>query len=375
MNFKYYLLNIFLIYSSYGFSQNSSESFPLVKKAIEKNDLKSLKTLLSGENINMQDEQGYTPLHTAIFMNKKKIAEWILENKADVHAKTKNGRTALHIASSKASTDIVKLLIQKYKANVNALDKNQKTPLHHLLQITYLNPHLNDEKKRIPIAQLLLKNKANPNLKDFLSETPLHIATHSGYAQMTTLLLAHKANVNAINKPKQTPLHQAIIGASYFKKRKKFLHHNKVVDLLLKKNPKINAQDASTYSALHYAAEHGLTYIVNKLLDKKANINLQTKEGWTALHMASGSGHLPVVETLIKKNARVDIQDKNGTPPLYFAVGYGSKEIVALLLKSNALTIVDDKIVGASFLNKKQEEKLKNLLQKFKNQIATSSGQ
>jgi tankyrase len=65
--------------------------------------------------------------------NNVEVAEYLLENGADVNAQDKGGLIPLHNASSYGHVDIAALLI-KFNASVNAVDKWGFTPLHEASQ-------------------------------------------------------------------------------------------------------------------------------------------------------------------------------------------------------------------------------------------------
>ena len=362
------ILFILLISPSMGLSKiKPPDPFSQIETAISQDDLKSLKKNLPLQNIDIKNQKGMTPLHISILQEKEKISKWLIQNKASVHTPTNSGKTPLHIACAKMNFNLVRLLVKKYKANVNVQDSKKRTPLHYLLQKNYLAPSPEDENKKLKIAQFLLKNKANPNVRDASGQHPFSYIAHSGYPKIAKLFIKKKVNLNAVNKSNQNFLIQTIVGAGYFKRKQKYFNHSRVVHLILNQKININSQDHHSYSALHYAVENKLINITQKILHKKPNLNLQTMEGWTALHIAAGKGSLEIVEILIQAGAKVDIKDRSGTPPLYFAIGYGDKKVVSSLLKANALSIVDNQIKGADVfgLNKKQIKTLKELVQKL----------
>merc|ERR1712013_532643 len=106
-----------------------------------------------------------TPLHLAAGYNNLEVAEYLLEQGADVNAQDKGGLIPLHNASSYGHLDIAALLI-KYSTIVNATDKWGFTPLHEAAQ-----------KGRTQLCALLLAHGSDPTLKNQEGQTPLDLAS------------------------------------------------------------------------------------------------------------------------------------------------------------------------------------------------------
>ncbi|XP_057306768.1 poly [ADP-ribose] polymerase tankyrase-2-like [Hydractinia symbiolongicarpus] len=136
-------------------------------EAAKKGNLPKVMKLATPQNINCRDTQGRnsTPLHLAAGYNHVEVAEFLLENGADVNAQDKGGLIALHNASSYGHVDIAALLI-KYKADVNATDRWLFTPLHEAAQ-----------KGRTQLCALLLTHGADPQLKNQEGQSPLDLAS------------------------------------------------------------------------------------------------------------------------------------------------------------------------------------------------------
>jgi ankyrin repeat protein len=159
-------------------------------------DLAEVKTLLKKDPklVSSRDIKARTALMYAAVSGHKDIAELLLAYKADVNAKDNDDETPLHWAANK---DVAELLLAN-KAEVNAKGSVGWTPLHAAVT----NKHKD-------VAELLLASKADINSKDSDGNTPLHWAAFDGYKDVAELLLAHRAEVNAKNNKGETPLHWA----------------------------------------------------------------------------------------------------------------------------------------------------------------------
>ena len=87
------------------------------------------------------------------------------------------GETPLHIAAKYGKDDVVKALIQ-HNANVNAKDKELKTPLHNAVK----NNHTKTMKT------LLNDQKTKVHLKDDIGMAPLHYACQEGHYENYNIL-------------------------------------------------------------------------------------------------------------------------------------------------------------------------------------------
>ena len=116
-----------------------------------------------------EDNCGRSALHYAIYSGKSEIVELLLSRNYDlVKQKDHAGRTALHHAVFMENNQIqmIDKLIQM-GSDVNALDHNKRSPLHHA-----------SEGGKTRIIPLLIKNGAILTLRDgHTNKTPLELAS------------------------------------------------------------------------------------------------------------------------------------------------------------------------------------------------------
>ena len=87
-----------------------------------------LDQLLRFEDVNIRDENGWSPLHFAAFKGSNETIGFLLVFNADIDAKNENLETPLHLAAWNGMLDNVRLLI-KLGADINAQDQIGQTPV------------------------------------------------------------------------------------------------------------------------------------------------------------------------------------------------------------------------------------------------------
>ncbi len=159
----------------------------------------------------------YPELHrTAQSGDMDQVRSILAIDPSSVHSRTSDRLfTALHLAAKFGYRDIAQLLIE-HKANVNSRDKEGMTPLHEATR-----HHQYD------IAQLLLDNGADIDAQTYLDFTPLHYATYKGNDKLIQLFIEKGASLDIKTKRKgKAPLDYAqsvevksLIRAALAKKR------------------------------------------------------------------------------------------------------------------------------------------------------------
>ena len=151
-------------------------------EAVAGNDLSKVRSGLKAnpEWINAKDNIGFTPLHMAVTMGHREMAELLLVQGADVDARDTFGQTSLHQAARWGHKDLAEFLIAK-GADVNAKDEAGGTVLHHAaIQ--------GDES----VVELLIARGADVNARNNKNRTPLDLAKEA-YPRVAEVLARHAA--------------------------------------------------------------------------------------------------------------------------------------------------------------------------------------
>lgn len=88
------------------------------------------------------------------------------------------GNSPLCYAVKNSDLKIVKFLLTAKNIDVNVVDKDGRTPLHHAAQRGYVD-----------LAEYLIKIGADVNSVDNFKNTPLHLTAHSGYTKGNYVLV------------------------------------------------------------------------------------------------------------------------------------------------------------------------------------------
>ena len=227
---------------------------------------------------NGADVSAKTPLRYALQGGHEAIARLLIENGADV-----NAGFPLQYASQQGNEAIVRLLIE------NGAEVNKGKPLRYASQGGHE-----------AATRLLIENGADVN-----AGFPLQCASQQGNEAIVRLLIENGAEVN-----KGKPLRHASQGG-----------HEAATRLLIE-----NGADVNAGNPLQYASQQGNEAIVRLLIEKGADVN-----AGSPLLYASQEGNEAMVRLLIEKGA-----DVNAGSPLYYASRRGNEAMVRLLIEKGA---------------------------------------
>ena len=269
--------------------------------------------------LGMQESaQGFTGLHCVAYLGINEIAEALLEMKDwEVDKTDFEGCTPLIWASKNGCEGVIRLLLERVGANINATDTTYgQTPLSWAVQ------HGREGAVRV----LLARNEVNPELRDNDGRTPFSHAAGRGSERILKLLLEwEEVNPESRDNNSRTPLSYAAIGGS-----------EEVVKLLLKRG-EVNPESRDKYdrTPLSYAAECGSVEAVRLLLEREeVNPESRDNQGRTPLSYAARGRSGGVLKLLLEREeVNPESRDGGGQTPLSHAAQGGSQEVLGLLLQ------------------------------------------
>ncbi|KAL8614687.1 hypothetical protein ACOMHN_046574 [Nucella lapillus] len=276
--------------------------------------------LTSGGNQSLATEDGFTPLAVALQQGHDRVVSVLLEH----DTKGKVRLPALHIAAKKDDVKSAALLLQNEQNNVdnqtksgglvNDTTKSGFTPLH--IASHYGNTN---------VSSLLIQRGADVNFKAKNNITPLHVASRWGKSNMVQVLLDYKAIIDEKTRDGLSPLHCAARSG-----------HEAVVDLLLEREAPHSSKTKNGLTPLHMAAQGDHVDCARLLLYHKANVDEVTVDYLTPLHVAAHCGNVKTAKLLLDRKCEPNARALNGFTPLHIACKKNRIKVVELLLKYGA---------------------------------------
>jgi ankyrin repeat protein len=269
--------------------------------------------MITKDTVNQRDSSGNTMLHSAV-INRAKPEQIgrILDQRALVDSRNRDGDTALHIAVRMNQREIGEYLIVR-GANIFSLNSAGESPLSLAL-------------KTDNIREWII-NSTTITAKDGLGNNMLHYSAEWGLNNAISIIIRSGINVDTQNATGQTPLFMATKSDS-----------PSTLRIFIENNANLNARDSQGNSALHAAVRWNAVNSVSFLISSGMDINVQSLNGNTPLHDAVIL-NLPEIESLlIKQGANLDSRNIDGNTPLMEAIKYGLTPSIERLAASGADT-------------------------------------
>jgi len=255
-----------------------------------------LPLLITRETVLQNDSGGNTILHVTIRNrgSAETIAQ-ILDARANVNARNKEGDTGLHIAVRRNDAEAGGLLLSR-GAEVFSTNARGETPFSLSFPA------------QGPVREWML-TPATLTAKDGLGNTFLHYAARGQLDRYIDLIVAKGAKTEAANATGETPLFVAVKQNS-----------PSTIKALITAGADLAGRDTLGNSALHAAVNWGALSAAQALLDLGLDINSQALNGKTALHEAVRLEKPDMEQMLLARGASLETRDGGGNTPLLEAV-------------------------------------------------------
>lgn len=152
-----------------------------------------------GVRVDVQNDQGVTPLQQAAALDFPDLLEELLTRGAPVNAKSSTGWTPLHSAVAADSVRCVEMLLE-HGTQVNSLGHSPTwvpgIPWHRFEKATVTPLHIAASQGNSRIVRLLIAAGADVNARGNDHKTPLHLASEKKHAEIVKILLDNGAEPN-----------------------------------------------------------------------------------------------------------------------------------------------------------------------------------
>ncbi|XP_050036794.1 poly [ADP-ribose] polymerase tankyrase-like isoform X1 [Dermacentor andersoni] len=250
--------------------------------------------LSSVPHLEVQDGQGWQPLHYAAVATGTAPLELLLARGTSVHAIDKNGDTPLHKAACAGRSSNLEVLLRfatgaEKGGPFSAVDRPNNegwTPLH----LAVKNGHLE-------AAQVLMRYKAEPNRArgaPYSQISPLMCAAQEGSCDMVHALVEgtgrrlDEGTVELLDECGRSALTHAVLNGQ-----------TAVCAKLLRLGSNPNRADVGGNTLVHYAAAYGWLSCLRLLVEAGAAPHKQNSSKVTPVQVAFLKGHMGVVDYLL----------------------------------------------------------------------------
>jgi ankyrin repeat protein len=303
---------LLLAYQSDVFAADNAGGTPF-EKALEKNG-PILTDLITPETVQQVDSMGNTMLHIAIKNHGEiKIIGLILDQRALVNARNKEGETSLHLAVRQNEEAVGEMLLSR-GADIFAPNTRGESPL-------YLTFHSPGGVRHWMISPRTI------TAKDGLGNSMLHYAAQWKLDGYIPFLIQQGAYAEAANATGETPLFVAV----------KY-NNDTTVRILLEAGASLSSRDNMGNSALHAAVRWNGRKAALALIEAGIDIDAHALNGKTPLHDAIRLGIADIETILINRGADIEVRDAEGNTPFMEAILAGFPRTVDRLVDLGADT-------------------------------------
>jgi ankyrin repeat protein len=286
-------------------------------------------------------------------MAQKNLILFLLKQGFSVNEKDAEGKTLLHklcmYSDCYEQFELIKILVDQKKANVNTIDNNGKTPLYYTwnkeialylikkgANINYAERWCNDIDCLIQVPGLDI------NEQDENGDTALHKHIVGIDPKKIKKLLKLNTNPNIQNKKGETPILKYFYSNCCCSKKIEI----SIIDLLVKYGANLHIKDNDGNNILNVFLTRTNEFYENEktliiyLLNHEFSADEKDAQGKTILHKlcysSSYLNHFELIKMLVDdKNVKIEALDNVGKTPMSY-LNDSNKEIAIYLIRKGA---------------------------------------
>ena len=290
----------------------------------------------------------------------------LVSDAKSINVQDNEGNTPLHIACQMDDLESIIFLASKYNCDVNLLNGDQCLPVHyavrsrkamemakvvstgctliHMQNRNWMTPlHIACKEKNVDVVKyLVFEKKCFPSFfkhsSDIYDNLDIGLACEAGADISLLNAIASKQNINIQHRDlysntQNTPISVACI-----------CHNISAIELFVKLDCDLSFKDSFGRLPPHIACLKSLE-CVQMLMPgiKNDHINVHDSDGDTPIHLAVRKNHIDIVKfILLNFTCNVNIPNKKGEFLLHIACTANSLEMIKILIESGASSKCND---------------------------------
>ncbi len=319
--------------------------FNIVSWAIWLNSPKALSWALWIQNPNKLDLNGVAPIHYLAQKGDIEAMQVLLDNKADINMRDKDGNNVVHyLVKGGMTNEVTNAFVDAKGADLNAVNNMGQTPL-------MLAVKQGESWYVAKDCKIVFQNDVN--VQDIDGKTVVHYVVEANNNSDKSFwmdgLIGFGANVNILDNDGLAAIHYAakkgdktsveLLAKSYF-------NHCKAdaKTIVGKMAEFFNIKDSFGKTALHHAVENKAFTVFDYLASKKSFVkfDIVDNQKQNIVHIAAKVGDLD----LLKKVIAVDVNlinklDAAGNLPLHIAVENKKSGVANIILTENKAAFIN----------------------------------
>ena len=240
------------------------------------------KTLVENHkyDVHLTNNEGWTALHHSARSGSYKLVSYFTDLGTDIHLKTKNAETCLHIAALNGHLHLCKTLVEKHNFDVHMIDNDGWSALH-----------CSAKSGSFDLFLYFLRQGSEIYSKTINMKNVLHLSSGEGHFDISSFVLEHFTKDYRDNNTRK----QHMLNGNYYKSQV-FYKYSTIF---------LHAMDDDGNTYLHLASQGNQPKICELLLKYDTEmINLLNKDDKTAREIAKDNGHEDVLNVLKEKCER-----------------------------------------------------------------------